>query len=182
LEIEKTTINGVFVIKPRVFGDDRGYFFESFNQQLFKTITNLDIHFIQDNESQSLKGVLRGLHFQVPPKAQAKLVRVVKGKILDVAVDLRKSSTTYGQHVIVELTAENKKQLFIPEGFAHGFLALENNSIISYKCSDYYSPEHEQSLLWNDKILTINWGVTNPLISEKDKIGKNFVDFTTPFA
>lgn len=182
MEIEKTAIEGVIIVKPRVFGDDRGYFFESFNEQLFNKKTGQNIQFVQDNESKSQQGVLRGLHFQVPPAAQAKLVRVVQGSILDVAVDLRKSSSTYGKHVIEELNAENKKQLFIPEGFAHGFLSLEKDTILSYKCSAYYSPDHEIGLLWNDDFLNINWGSNNPLLSEKDKNGKKFADFISPFA
>ncbi len=182
MKIEKTTLAGIIIIEPRVFGDDRGYFFESFNQKQFREQTGINVDFIQDNESKSQKGVLRGLHFQVPPVAQDKLVRVVQGSIFDVAVDLRKSSTTFGKSIVAKLSAENKKQLFIPKGFAHGFLALENDTILSYKCSEYYSPEHEVGLLWNDEDLAIDWGILNPLLSDKDKNGKKFVAFNTPFA
>lgn len=174
-------IEGLRVIHPRVFGDDRGYFFESYNAASFEAETGLRKRFVQDNESKSMKGVLRGLHFQVGPKAQAKLVRVIQGSVLDVAVDLRKGSPSYGQYQAVLLSGENKKQFYIPEGFAHGFLTLEDNSIFAYKCSDSYSPEHEMSLRWNDPDLNIDWGVEAPLLSPKDAEAPFFKDFHSPF-
>lgn len=181
MEVVKTKIEGLLIIEPKVFGDDRGYFMESFNKLIFEQITGEKIEFVQDNESMSAKGVLRGLHFQKPPMAQGKLVRVVKGSVLDVAVDVRKNSPTYGKYEKVLLTEKNKRQLWIPEGFAHGFLTLENNTIFNYKCTNYYSPENEGSILWNDTDLGIEWGVETPILSEKDKISQNFAKFTTPF-
>lgn len=179
MQIETTFIEGLKIITPRVFGDSRGYFMESYNHE--KWFDELQTEFIQDNESQSKKGVLRGLHFQKPPFAQAKLVRVVKGRVMDVAVDLRHSSPTFGQHFKIELSAENKKQFFIPAGFAHGFVALEDDTIFSYKCSNYYHPESEGIILWNDNTLNINWEIDNPLISERDLKGMKFIDFNSPF-
>lgn len=181
MNIIETEIEGVFIIEPRVFEDERGYFFESFNAKLWKEKTGVELEFVQDNESKSNKGVLRGLHFQAPPYAQAKLVRVVSGKVLDVAVDLRKGSKTYGQHVTAVLSAENKRQFFIPEGFAHGFLTLEDNTIFSYKCTGFYNHESEGGLMWNDPILNIDWKINNPILSEKDKDYKIFDTFVTPF-
>ena len=177
--IEKTFIKDLILITPNVFTDDRGYFMESFNQKKLASVINKN--FIQDNESLSQKGVLRGLHFQLPPYPQAKLIRVIKGSILDVAVDLRKNSESYGKHFKHVLSGENKKQLYIPEGFAHGFHCLENNSLINYKCSDYYQSEYEASILWNDIDLNIDWGIENPILSEKDKIAENFITFENPF-
>ncbi len=177
--IEKTFIKDLILITPNVFTDDRGYFMESFNQKKLASVINYN--FVQDNESLSQKGVLRGLHFQLPPYPQAKLIRVIKGSILDVAVDLRKDSESYGQHFKHVLSGENKKQLYIPEGFAHGFHCLENNSIINYKCSDYYQSEYEASILWNDIDLNIDWGIENPILSEKDKIAEKFITFENPF-
>ena len=176
----KTEIEGLIVIEPKVFKDDRGYFYESYNYDLFR-INGVEDVFVQDNESLSQKNVLRGLHFQKPPYSQAKLIRVVQGKVLDVAVDLRKNSKTYGKHCAIELSSENKKMFYIPEGFAHGFLTLEDDTIFSYKCSGFYNPSSEDALLWNDKYLNINWNVENPILSEKDKIAKDFNDFITPF-
>lgn len=178
--ITKTAIEGLLILEPRVFKDDRGLFFESFNEKLFKEAAG-PIDFIQDNQSVSTKGVLRGLHFQNNPHAQGKLVRVAKGAVIDVAVDIRKDSPTYGQHVAVELTAENNKQFWIPEGFAHGFVALEDDTIFCYKCTDYYAPECEGSLLWNDEDLNINWGIENPLVSGKDEVATKFTNFTSSF-
>lgn len=177
--IEKTFIKDLILITPNVFTDDRGYFMESFNQKKLASVINHS--FVQDNESLSQKGVLRGLHFQLPPYPQAKLIRVIKGSILDVAVDLRKNSESYGKHFKHVLSGENKKQLYIPEGFAHGFHCLENNSLINYKCSDYYQSEYEASILWNDIDLNIDWGIENPILSEKDKIAENFITFENPF-
>lgn len=179
MTIENTSIKDLIIITPNIFKDDRGYFFESYNiEKLSKLIKT---GFVQDNESLSQKNVLRGLHFQNPPFAQAKLIRVVKGSILDVAVDLRKTSATFGRHFKHILSGENKQQLYIPEGFAHGFLCLEDNTILNYKCSDYYNPESENSIIWNDKDLNIDWGILNPILAEKDKLAKNFSTFDNPF-
>ena len=167
----KTKIPEVVIIEPRVFEDDRGYFFESFKQSEFeKNIGKVD--FVQENESRSTYGVLRGLHYQLPPFAQAKLVRVTEGKVLDVAVDIRKGSTTFGQFVAVELSAENKKQLFVPRGFAHGFVCLSDTVVFAYKCDNYYSKESEASIQYNDERLIIDWKVDpkDILLSEKDGI------------
>lgn len=177
----KFEIEGLVLIEPRKFHDDRGYFFESFNEQKYSELLGEEAVFVQDNVSYSQKNVLRGLHFQNPPFAQGKLVSVLKGKVLDVAVDLRKDSSTYGQHEIIELSAENGLQFYIPPGFAHGFVALEEGTLFSYKCTNYYSPSHEDTLLWNDSKLNINWNCYEPLVSEKDKIGKLFDTFVSPF-
>jgi len=174
-------IEGLVVLEPRRFHDDRGYFFESFNEQKYSELLGEEAVFVQDNVSCSKMNVLRGLHFQNPPFAQGKLVSVIKGKVLDVAVDLRKDSPTYGQHEIIELSAENGLQFYIPPGFAHGFVALEEDTLFSYKCTNYYSPSHEETLLWNDSNLNINWKCSKPLVSEKDKIGKLFDTFVSPF-
>jgi len=179
MQIEKTTIQDLIIITPKVFKDDRGYFMESYNHRQWNELLKND--FVQDNESLSQKGVLRGLHFQKPPFAQAKLVRVVKGSVLDVAVDLRKSSPTYGRHFKIILSAENKKQLFIPQGFAHGFLCLEDDTIFSYKCSAYYHSQSEGIIAWNDKIINIDWGIENPIISERDAKAPGFKNFQTTF-
>lgn len=170
MNVIKTEIEGVVIIEPKVFGDDRGYFFESFSQREFEEKV-CKTTFVQDNESKSKYGVLRGLHFQKPPYAQAKLVRVVKGKVLDVAVDIRKDSPTFGKHVTMELSDENKRQLFIPQGFAHGFVALSDEVIFQYKCDNYYTQEHEGSILWNDPALNIDWKLPlkDIILSEKDK-------------
>jgi dTDP-4-dehydrorhamnose 3,5-epimerase len=177
----ETELKGVFLIEPKVFGDDRGYFLESFRSELFKEKTGFLGDFVQENESMSSKNVLRGLHFQRPPFVQGKLVRVVKGSVLDVAVDLRKNSITYGHHIAIELSSINKKQLWIPEGFAHGFVALEDNTIFQYKCTNYYSPENEGCISWNDETLQINWNIDSPVISDKDKNGVSLGDFNSPF-
>lgn len=181
MKVIKTGIEGLIVIEPSVFGDERGYFFESYNQKEWENKVGNEVTFVQDNESMSQKGVLRGLHFQKPPFAQGKLVRVVRGAVLDVAVDLRKDSTTYGQHFKVLLSQENKKQFYVPAGFAHGFLALEDNTIFSYKCTNYYNAASEDGLMWNDPDLGIDWSFESPLLSEKDKIYKRFSDFESPF-
>lgn len=181
MEVKRTPIEGLLVIEPRVFDDDRGYFFETFNLEKFNEATGLRPDFVQDNESFSSANVMRGLHFQVPPKAQAKLVRVTRGSVLDVAVDLRKGSPTYGQHQGIKLSAENKKQFYIPEGFAHGFLTLEENTIFSYKCTDFYSNECEQALRWNDPELNIDWGDVDPVVSEKDRNAPLWSSFSSPF-
>lgn len=164
-----TAIPDVLVIEPKVFGDARGFFFESYNHKAFKEATGLDVDFVQDNHSKSTKGVLRGLHYQLPPKTQGKLVRVVQGEVFDVAVDLRKSSPTFGHWVGDILSAENKKQLWIPPGFAHGFVTLSDTAEFLYKTTDYYSPEHERSLLWCDPVLGIAWPIDgDPKLAAKD--------------
>jgi dTDP-4-dehydrorhamnose 3,5-epimerase len=181
MKIETTPFSDLLVLTPDVFGDDRGYFFEPFNEARFRVETGLNITFVQDNESMSRKNVLRGLHFQVPPKSQAKLIRVTKGAVLDVVVDLRRSQPTFGKHYSIVLSGENKKQLFVPEGFAHGFHVLEDETVFAYKCSNYYSKEQDRSMLWNDTSLAIDWGTTNPELSEKDKNAMHFESFDSPF-
>lgn len=168
MNIIKTEIPEVLILEPNVFNDERGYFFESFNQKKFEDAIGYKINFVQDNQSKSSKGVLRGLHYQVAPFAQAKLVRCVEGEILDVAVDIRKDSPTFKQWVGVKLTAENKKQLWIPSGFAHGFIALTDAQVF-YKTDNYYHKESERSIIWNDSSLSINWGVNDVILSNKDK-------------
>lgn len=170
MKIIETAIEDVVIIEPRLFKDERGYFFESFSQREFEEKIR-KISFVQDNESKSSYGVLRGLHFQKPPYAQSKLVRVIKGAVLDVAVDIRKGSPTFGKHVAVELTEENHLQLFIPRGFAHGFSVLSQEVIFQYKCDNFYAPQSEGTLAWDDSDLNINWRIpTNQIIlSEKDK-------------
>lgn len=170
MNIIKTSIEGVVIIEPRLFKDERGYFFESFNQREFQEKV-CKTTFVQDNESKSGYGVIRGLHYQKPPFAQSKLVRVIKGAVLDVAVDIRKGSSTFGQHVAVELTEENHRQFFIPRGFAHGFSVLSEEVIFQYKCDNFYSPQSEGALAWNDPDLGINWRIpaNDVVLSEKDK-------------
>jgi dTDP-4-dehydrorhamnose 3,5-epimerase len=180
MEIIETGIKDLVVIKPKVFRDDRGYFFESFNRSKLDVLGN-DLEFVQDNQSLSQKDVLRGLHFQNPPYAQAKLVSVIQGSVLDVAVDIRKESPTYGKSFSIVLDGIDKNQLFIPVGFAHGFKTLENNTIFFYKCTNYYNKESEGCLLWNDPDLNINWDIENPMLSEKDKIGQLFDTFVSNF-
>lgn len=171
MQVIETKLKGCFVIEPRVFGDERGYFFESFNKTSFQKLTGQEIDFVQDNEAYSNRGVLRGLHFQKGKHAQAKLVRVVKGKVLDVVVDLRPDSETYGEHFSIVLSEENKKQLFVPRGFAHGYSVLENNTIFVYKCDNYYAPDAEGGVLYNDASLQIDWMLEAHEIqlSDKDK-------------
>ena len=179
MKVTETILKDCFIIEPKVFGDARGNFFEVFNQKLFHEKTGLVINFVQDNQSTSQKGVLRGLHIQNGKFAQAKLVRVVKGKILDVAVDIRKNSSTYGKHFSIELSEENNKQLFIPRGFLHGFAVLENNTIVNYKCDNYYKPDAEDGVMYNDSELNINWGLSTDeiILSEKDKDLRTFKEF-----
>jgi len=183
MNVIPTEINGVFVIEPTVYGDSRGYFFESFNARAFAEATGVEVHFVQDNESKSSYGVVRGLHFQKPPYAQSKLVRVVKGAVLDVAVDLRRNSPTFAQYVAMELTAENHLQLFIPKGFAHGFSVLSDEVIFQYKCDAYYHPESEGALAWNDPMFDIDWRVPadKVVLSAKDCCHPTMKDFVTPF-
>ena len=176
----KTPIQGLLVLQPNVFEDERGHFFESWSKQEFKNI-GLDLDFVQDNQSLSQKGVLRGLHFQNPPFSQGKLVRVIKGSALDVAVDIRKESSTYGQHFSIELNEDNKTMFWLPPGFAHGFVTLENDTILTYKCTRAYNKEAEGALLWCDNNLKINWGIDSPIVSEKDQAAPNFSNFSSQF-
>ena len=171
MKFTKTNISDVILIEPKVFGDDRGYFVETFRSDLFEQQSGIKTTFIQDNESRSSHGVLRGLHYQLPPHAQSKLVRVIEGTVLDIAVDIRKGSPTFGQHVSVELSAENKHQLFIPRGFAHGFVVLSETAIFAYKVDNYYSPECDRGMQFDDPQLNIDWKVDPKQLqlSEKDK-------------
>lgn len=171
MKIEETYLKGCFVISPKIIEDDRGYFFESFNQRLFQELTGITINFVQDNQSKSSRGVLRGLHYQTGDHAQAKLVKVINGKVLDVCADLRPDSRTFGQHFSIVLDAVTNKQLFIPRGFAHGFLVLEDDTLFSYKCDNYYNRLSEEGIRYNDPSLNIDWNFPeNELIlSEKDK-------------
>jgi dTDP-4-dehydrorhamnose 3,5-epimerase len=180
VEIEEKEINGLIEIFPKVFGDQRGFFLETYNEVRYQDII-YNGQFVQDNFSSSNKGVLRGLHLQLPPYSQGKLVQVLTGSAIDVAVDLRKNSKTFGQHVTVFLSSEKRNQFWIPEGFAHGFLALEDNTIFSYKCTNYYNPKSEVTILWNDRNLQIDWQIENPIISPKDQEGTLFKDFISPF-
>ena len=171
MKVTALAIPDVLLIEPKVFGDDRGFFFESFNQQAFNAATGLDSDFVQDNHSKSAKNVLRGLHYQLPPKAQGKLVRVVAGEVFDVAVDIRKGSPTFGQWVGKVLSAENKLQMWIPAGLAHGFLVLSDSAEFLYKTTDYYAPEYERSIAWNDPALAIDWPIQGfPSLSSKDAV------------
>ena len=182
MEIIKTNIEGVVIIEPRIFKDDRGYFFESFSQREFEEKV-CKTTFVQDNESKSSYGVLRGLHFQKPPFAQSKLVRVIKGAVLDVAVDIRKGSPTFGQYVSVELTGENHRQFFIPRGFAHGFSVLSEEVIFQYKCENFYSPQSEGAIAWNDPDLNIDWRIPaeKVVLSEKDSKHPRLKDWQNVF-
>lgn len=168
--VRETKLKGCMVLEPKVFNDERGYFFESFNQKTFNKLVEQNIAFIQDNESFSSKGVLRGLHYQIGEHAQAKLVRVIKGRVLDVAVDVRKNSSTFGQYIAIELTEENKKQLFIPRGFAHGFVVLSDTAVFSYKCDNFYNKASEGGVIYNDKDLNIDWKLDEKefIVSKKD--------------
>ena len=183
MEIVKTQIDGVLTIEPKVFGDARGYFFESFNAREFAEKTGMNINFVQDNESRSKYGVLRGLHFQLPPYTQSKLVRVVKGRVQDVVVDIRKGSPTYGQYVSCELTEENHRQFFIPKGFAHGFCVLSEDAIFQYKCDRFYAPQADAGISILDESLGIDWGIEldKALLSEKDTKHPCLKDFDSPF-
>lgn len=169
--IKTTVIPDVLIIEPKVFGDERGFFYESFNARSFAELTGIKVNFVQDNHSKSAKGVLRGLHYQIQ-QPQGKLVRVVAGEVFDVAVDIRKHSPTFGQWVGVVLSGENKRQLWIPEGFAHGFLVTSESAEFLYKTTNYYAPEHERSILWNDSAIGVQWPLAGePILSNKDKIG-----------
>lgn len=182
MEVIKTAIEGVVIIEPRVFKDDRGYFFESFSQREFEEKVR-PINFVQDNESMSSYGVMRGLHFQAPPFTQSKLVRCVKGKVLDVAVDIRKGSPTYGQHVAVELSEENHRQFFVPRGFAHGFAVLSETAIFQYKCDNFYAPQADGGISIKDESLSIDWQIPmdKAILSEKDLKHLCLKDFDSPF-
>jgi dTDP-4-dehydrorhamnose 3,5-epimerase len=182
MEFVETKISDLIVIEPTVFGDARGYFLESYNQKKFEEVVG-KISFVQDNESKSYKGVLRGLHFQKPPFDQAKLVRCIEGEVLDVAVDIRKNSSTYGQHVAILLSGENKRQLFVPRGFAHGFVVLSDSATFAYKVDNIYAPDHDAGIRWNDKELNIQWGLEDieVMASEKDAELPLFSKFKSPF-
>ena len=184
MRVTETKIHSLLIIEPRVFGDERGFFFESYNEKVFNEATGVSPRFVQDNHSKSVKGVLRGLHYQLPPRAQGKLVRVVQGEVFDVAVDIRKGSPTYGQWVGEVLSAENKKQLWIPPGFAHGFLTLSDTAEFLYKTTDYWSPEHERAILWNDATLNIDWPLngTQPTLAAKDAAALAFSEAEIPTA
>ena len=181
MEYKKEEIEGLISILPSIFGDDRGYFMETFNQKKYQEIIGDHYNFVQDNVSKSAQGVLRGLHFQLPPFDQGKLVSVIQGLAIDVAVDIRKSSPTYGKHIKVILDSKTKNQLWIPPGFAHGFAALENDTIFCYKCTKFYAPECEKSILWDDLELNIDWSIKNPTVSEKDQMAMSFKSFESPF-
>ena len=182
MKIIKTAIPDICIIEPSVFGDHRGYFLESFNLEKFQENIG-PIKFIQDNESKSFKGVLRGLHFQKPPYSQAKLVRCLEGRVLDITVDIRKGSPTYGKHIAIELSGENKRQLFVPRGFAHGFLVLSESAVFAYKVDNTYAPESDAGIKYNDEELNINWGLNDDEVqlSEKDKNLVSFQDLESPF-
>jgi len=180
MEFNSTPIKDLFIISPDIYKDSRGSFFESYNYEEFSR-NSISTQFIQDNESFSKKGVIRGLHFQNPPYAQAKLVRTIKGSILDVVVDLRKTSETYGQYFSILLNENNQQMLYIPKGFAHGFATLEDNTIFSYKCSNFYNKTAERTINWKDQDLKIDWNIEHPIISEKDKTGESFCTFKSPF-
>jgi dTDP-4-dehydrorhamnose 3,5-epimerase len=176
MKVSQSAIPDVLILEPKIFGDERGFFFESFNQKAFQEVTGLDVTFVQDNHSKSAKNVLRGLHYQVPPKAQGKLVRVIKGEVFDVAVDLRKGSKTFGHWVGDMLSAANNRQLWIPPGFAHGFLTLSDTAEFLYKTTDYYSPEHERCIRWDDPEIAIDWPLTAgaPILAAKDAAAPPF--------
>jgi dTDP-4-dehydrorhamnose 3,5-epimerase len=180
MNITKTKLDGLLIIDPRVFGDGRGYFFESFNARVFND-SGLPTEFRQDNESRSGRGVLRGLHFQEPPFEQGKLVRVARGAVMDVSVDIRKASPTYGQWAAFELSEQNKRMLWIPPGFAHGFAALEDDTVFIYKCTKVYNRDSENSIRWDDPELDIDWGIDDPIISEKDSRAPLFSELKSPF-
>lgn len=180
IKVERVKIEGLLIIQPTVFHDDRGYFFEAYNKEKYKE-AGIDVDFVQDNISKSTKNVVRGLHFQNPPFEQGKLVSVIKGAVLDVAVDIRKNSPTYGEHYSIVLSEENAKQFYIPPGFAHGFKTLEDETIFSYKCTNVYNKESEGSIMWNDKELGIDWQSDNPIVSDKDQKSELFNHLVSKF-
>ncbi|MBQ2784572.1 MAG: dTDP-4-dehydrorhamnose 3,5-epimerase [Alistipes sp.] len=189
MKLIHTDIEGVFIIEPQIFEDSRGYFFESFNTHKFAALTGINTHFVQDNESRSKVGVVRGLHFQLAPYAQSKLVRVVEGEILDIAVDIRRGSPTFGHHVGVVLSGDNHRQLFIPRGFAHGFVVLRGDAVVHYKCDNPYAPAAERAIRWNDPMLNIDFGINpeqailsakdsaNPLLAQCDELFDYNIDY-----
>ena len=181
MQIEKTDLDGIVIITPDVFSDDRGYFLESFQEKRYQEILGVEMRFVQDNVSYSKQGVLRGLHYQAPPFGQAKLVTVLEGSVLDVAVDIRNGSPTYGKYVAVELSGENHRQLYIPEGFAHGFVVKSESALFTYKCTNIYSKEHDRGIVWNDPDLDIPWGVTDPIVLEKDLKHPHFADIAQEY-
>ncbi len=183
MNIEATGFDDLYLITPKVFEDQRGYFFESFHHKKFREATGIDCDFVQDNQSRSSRGVIRGLHFQVPPMAQAKFVRVLQGEVMDIVVDLRKEKPTFGKTYSVLLSAENKKQLFIPRGFAHGIVVLSESAEFFYKCDNYYSPENERGIMYNDASLNIDWKLeeSKRIISDKDSKHPSFEEFASPF-
>jgi dTDP-4-dehydrorhamnose 3,5-epimerase len=178
--IEKTQFEGLLIIKPNIFEDERGYFYESFNSQSYAHL-GINKNFVQDNQSLSNKGVLRGLHFQNPPYEQGKLIRVIKGSVIDIVVDIRKESKTFGKHFSIEISDKNKTCLYVPPGFAHGFITLQDETIFFYKCTNYYEKNSEGIIIWNDSELNINWGISNPIVSEKDSKGLSFLNFISLF-
>ncbi|UTW62753.1 dTDP-4-dehydrorhamnose 3,5-epimerase [bacterium SCSIO 12741] len=181
MEILEEPLPGVFLLKPRVFGDHRGHFYEPYNKDTFHKL-GITAEFVQDNQSLSTqKGVLRGLHFQNPPYAQGKLVRVLQGAVIDVAVDIRKGSATYGQHFAAELNEENKLLMYVPPGYAHGFVTLAETTLFNYKCTNYYHPESEDGIAWDDPDLGIDWGIDSPILSAKDTQNQAFKDFNSLF-
>jgi len=180
MNIKETPIQDLLIVEPDVFDDPRGYFFESYNKRKYHDL-GLNADFVQDNISKSSKGVLRGLHFQNPPHAQGKLVQVLRGAVLDVAVDIRKDSKTYGEHYAIELNENNKLQFFVPAGFAHGFITLEDNTIFSYKCTNLYNKEAEGAIIWNDTDLNIDWRIKEPIVSEKDQQALTFKELDSKF-
>jgi len=180
MKITETRLPGLLIIDPNVFGDKRGYFFESYNAEVFRQ-AGLEMEFLQDNESCSGKGILRGLHFQEPPYEQGKLVRVARGGVMDVSVDIRKGSPTFGKWEAFELTEQNKRMVYIPPGFAHGFVTLEENTIFIYKCTNIYHKESENSIRWDDPDLNIDWGISEPVISDKDRTAPLFREMESPF-
>ena len=180
METEKTNIQGLLLIKPKVFRDNRGYFFESFNKQIY-TDLEINLNFVQDNISKSIKSTIRGLHYQIGEKAQGKLCQVISGRVLDVAVDIRFGSPTFGKYYAIELSEENHLQLWIPPGFAHGFSVLSDEAIFSYKCTQFYSKEHERAIIYNDSELNIDWLIDTPIVSEKDLQAKMFKEIDKDF-
>lgn len=180
MDVIKIFMDGPLVLQPKVFYDERGYFYESYNADAFKNAGIPDV-FVQDNQSLSQKGALRGLHFQAPPYAQGKLVRVIKGAVYDVIVDVRKDSPTYGKHYGIELTEENFTMFWVPPGFAHGFVTLKDNTIFTYKCTNVYNKASEGGLLWSDPALGIDWNIESPIVSDKDKVLPNFENLVSPF-
>lgn len=181
MRVIKTEIEDVVIIEPQLFVDERGYFYEVFNARNFAEAVGKSVEFVQQNESRSKEGVVRGLHFQLPPHAQSKLVRVTEGEIIDIAVDIRRGSPTFGKYVAVTLSAENKRQLFIPRGFAHGFVVTKGDAKVEYLCDAFYAPNAEGAIIWNDPQLNIDWGVENPIISAKDAANKRLKECDTLF-